>query len=82
MDNNKLKAKYHEKFRKNIDNKKPYMEQLLQRALKAYDEHPAFNPNIRAKVLQQDREELKVLIELIKLYQSRVELKEIKYTSC
>jgi hypothetical protein len=40
---NKLKAKYHEKFRKNIDRNKPYFKQLAERAWKEYGQHPAMN---------------------------------------
>ena len=79
---NKLKATYHEKFRKNIDRNKPYFEQLEERAWKEYDQHPALNPNIRAKATPQDREELFVLNELIKLYQSRIEFKKVEYVDC
>lgn len=85
MNRDKLKEKYHEKFRKNIDRKRPYFEQLLERAWKEYDSHPAFyaeQTRIDGKVTSQDREEIAVLNELIKLYQSRVELKKVKYASC
>ena len=83
MKDNEIKAKYHEKFRKNINHKKPYFEQLLERAWKEYDSHPGFNPFIREKgATLKDRQELKVLNELIKLYQSRAELKTVKYESC
>jgi len=75
---NKLKATYHEKFRKNIDRNKPYFEQLAERAWKEYDQHPAMNIYIKPKATPQDREELSVLQELIKLYQSRVELKQVE----
>jgi|688.fasta_scaffold521592_1 hypothetical protein len=43
MNTDKLKEKYHEKFRKNIDHKKNYMEQLLERAWKEFDHHPAMD---------------------------------------
>jgi len=83
MNTDKLKAKYHEKFRKNIDHKKPYFEQLLERAWKSYSEHPAMNPNNRPKgILPNDRMELKAIDELIKLYQSRADLKQVEYSDC
>ena len=79
---NKLKEKYHCKFRKDIDHNRSYMEQLVERAWKEYDQHPARNPYIRPKITPQDRLELKVLNELIKLYESRIELEMVKYESC
>ena len=80
---NKLKEKYHCKFRKNTDKNKDYMEQLLERAMKEYNEHSAFDPYTRENgITNEDRLELKVLTELIKLYQSRAELKRVQYTSC
>lgn len=83
MNTDKLKARYHEKFRKNINNKKPYIPQLLERAWKEYNKHTAFNPYIRTEgATQKDREELKVLNELIKLYQLQIDLKPVKYESC
>lgn len=83
MDTNKLKEKYHEKFRKNIKHDIPYFEQLLKRAWNEYENHSAMNPNNRPNgSTPTDRMELKAIMELIKLYQSRVELKQVEYTSC
>jgi len=75
----KIKAKYHEKFRKNIKHDKPYFEQLLERAWSEMDKHPAFNPYIKDdKKILQYREELKALNELIKLYQLQIDIKAEK----
>jgi hypothetical protein len=85
MDYNRIKEKYHEKFRKNINHNKPYFEQLLERAWKEYNNHPIFfvqTNRIEGKITLQDREEIKALNELIKLYQSKVTVKEIEYSSC
>lgn len=81
-----LKAKYHEKFRKNIDHKKNYMTQLLERAWNEYTNHPAMDCYNHPKVTPQDREEIAAIMELIKLYQSQIDLrqtpKKVPYVSC
>lgn len=83
MNTDKLKAKYHEKFRKGIDHKKPYFEQLLERAWNGYSNHPAMDPYNRPNgATPNDRLELKAIDELIRLYQSRVELKQVEYSDC
>ena len=79
----KTKAKYHEKFRKNIKHDKPYFEQLLERAWSERDKHPALNPYTKDdKKILQYREELKALNELIKLYQLQIDIKAEKSQRC
>jgi len=87
IESNKIKSKYHEKFRKNINHKVSYFKQLLERAWSEKENHSAYDPNIRpVGPTLKDREELKVLNELIKLYQLQLDLKEgtkpVKYYSC
>ena len=78
VNKNKLKEKYHTKFRKNINKSKCHMSQLLEKALKEYDNHPAFNPYARYNgATPIDRLELVVLNELIKLYQIQIENKKV-----
>jgi purine nucleoside phosphorylase len=77
MNTDKIKAKYHEKFRKNTDHKKDYMSQLLERAWHEKDNHPgtlAYN-RINGPTFK-DRAELKALNELIKLYQLQIDIKK------
>lgn len=77
MSTDKLKEKYHEKFRKNYNKNENYFVHLLRQAWHEKDHHPAMNPyNRESGATQQDREELKAIMELIKLYQSRIELKQ------
>jgi hypothetical protein len=74
---NKLKEKYHEKFRKHHNKNENYFVHLLRQAWNEYDHHPAMNPYNRENgATPQDREELHAIMELIKLYQSRIELKQ------
>jgi hypothetical protein len=78
MNRDKLRAKYHESFRKNINNKKDYMNQLLERCFNAISNHPAmFGEHNRPNgSTSKDREEIAALHELAKLYQSRIDLKK------
>ena len=73
----KLKEKYHEKFRKNHNKNENYFVHLLRQAWYERDCHPAMNPYNRPNgSTPQDREEIHAIMELIKLYQSRIELKQ------
>ena len=80
---NKLKEKYHCKFRKNINHNKNYIKQLLERAFTEYNNHVAFNPYIRINgANSKDQIELIALNELIKTYQSIIGFEKVKYESC
>jgi hypothetical protein len=79
---NKLKAKYHEKFRKNIAHNVPYFEQLEERAFKEIDNHSAMDAYREKPITPMERLEIHALNELIKVYRTQIVRKEVKYHSC